>query len=294
MSRPTHEAIPLGIFSAFITVENLLVCFVLFRHQTLLHSFINRFVVSLAFADLLYGSVLLPLTIADLHNRSVVPYLTALILLVNISNVFAMTLDRYWAVVKPMEYVLLMKPHFVKITIAVWLCPIVVSVLPLAWKADRSHIAHTVYIICLLVLGIFIPYVLIMAAYVCILRAVRRHVRGLARLDRYERTSEEEQKGKQLTAEAYVARVFAVVAVIFLISWMPVIFVSAANVVGKLSIVPRSLYIVSWYTLSLGCMLHAPIYAFMKADINTALKEMCGLGQSRQSNSEEGTTFYTL
>ena len=282
------EAIPLGIFSAIITVENLLVVAVLLRrYKSLLkRSFINRLVVSLALADVIYGAVLLPMTIAT-RNNVVMPWLTAFALLVSISNVFAIALDRHLAVTKPTEYTATMNRFFVKIICAVWLWSAFLAALPYAWEGNMSHPAHMVYILAVLLVGIFLPYAYILAAYVCIFRAMRRYARDMAAAENLDTTA------RTSKAEARIAWIFAAVTVIFLISWSPVIFMSAATALGDGDVIPDELSIISWYTLSAGFLVHPLIYAFMKADIHTALQGMCGTDNPHVGSADEMVTMDT-
>lgn len=264
-SKPLSEAIPLGILGILIMLENLLVCFLVYRFRKL-RTFTNGFVVSLALSDILFGAVLIPVNITDQFNPVNV-YLISFILLANVTNLFAVTLDRYLAVINSLRYSYNMTKHFVKILVMAWILPIPLCLLPLLWHKDST--AHTVYLF-FIVIGVILPYIFILFAYIKIFREVGRQVKNLAKLAKYESPSEAVREGKRVAGEARVARVFAIIAGIFVISWMPVFYMTAVDALKKDELIPPELSLVSWYTMTAGSLANAAVYAFFKGDFRKA------------------------
>lgn len=263
--KPLSEAIPLGILGVLITLENLLVCFLVYRFRKL-RTFTNGFVVSLALSDVLFGAVLIPVNISDQSNP-VNGYLISFILFANVTNLFAVTLDRYLAVMNSLRYSYNMTKHFVKILVMAWILPVPLSLLPLLWQKNSTE--YTIYLF-FIVIGVIFPYIFILFAYIKIFREVARQVKNLAKLAKYENPSEAAREGKRVTSEARVARVFAIIAGIFVVSWMPVFYMTAAGALKKEELIPNELSIVSWYTMTAGSLANAAVYAFFKGDFRKA------------------------
>lgn len=287
------EAIPLGILGVLITLENLLVCFLVYRFRKL-RTFTNGFVVSLALSDVLFGAVLIPVNISD-QNNPANGYLISFILFANVTNLFAVTLDRYLAVMNSLRYSYTMTKNFAKIISTAWILPIPLTLLPFAWNTGST--AETIYLL-FIVIGVLVPYIFILFAYIKIFREVARQVKNLAKLAKYENHLQATKEGKRVTSEARVARVFAIIAGIFVISWMPVFYMTAADALrlDRSEFIPLVLPIVSWYTMTAGSLANAAVYAFFKGDFRNAFLRLfhCRIVNFRRHSSNEvisGTSF---
>ncbi|XP_068759758.1 octopamine receptor beta-2R-like [Montipora capricornis] len=287
-SKPLSEAIPLGVLGALITLENLLVCFLVYRFRNL-QTFNNGFVVSLAVSDILFGGLLIPVNITDQKNP-VNEYLIYFILVENVTSLLAVTFDRFLAVMYSLSYTYFMTKHFFKILMAAWIVPVPFCLLPLAWSS--GSVAHEVYTF-FIVIGVILPYIFIIFAYIKIYREVERQVKNLAKLRKYENSSESSRKEKRIATEARVAKVFAIIAGIFLISWMPVFYMTIAGALKKEEFIPMELSLVSWYTMTFGSLANALVYAFFKADFRNAFLHLfrCKTkAYGHQSSSNEAVT----
>lgn len=284
----------LGILAVFITLENLLVCVLVARYKSL-QTFTNGFVVSLALVDFLHGCVVLPMFIGKAPGL-VLSYMVTTVLLANISTMMALTFDRYLAVLHHLAYQSFMEKHFYKIIIVSWVLPIGISLIPLCYSSNFTLKEHKIFVYFIVIVGVVVPYMFIMVAYVLIFRRVGELVKYLAR--QTNSTDEQaKQEGKRVTAEAYVARIFIIIAIVFIITWMPIIYMTVVNNMERWELMPHPLSTVSWFTLSLGAMINAPLYAFIKKDFNTLLKNilLCGTrGQSLDLPLEEPTGQHTL
>lgn len=277
-----NVAVPviLVFFGVLIALENLLVILLVARYKSL-RSYTNGFIVSLAVADCLFGSLIIPLHLGN-ASSVVNSYMLAIVLLANVTTLMAVTLDRYLVVLYPLKYQPFMQKYFYKVLIVSWLGPIVISLIPLFYSSDFNHDSHEGYIYCMVFVGIVIPYILILLAYVRIFHRVASQVKYLARQTPNDADiNEAKQEGKRVTAEAYVARIFVIIAIIFLVSWMPVVYMTFVNNIGRSDLIPPELMVISWFTLSLGSLLNAPIYAFAKKDFNTVIKKIICLKQRR-------------
>lgn len=279
--QPSEVAIPLGCLSLFIVVANSCVCLLVYLHRKL-RSYTNGFVVSLAVSDILTGALLLPLYITA-PTLPVTGYVVGAILLTGVANVCAVTLDRYLAIMKPFTYYAIMTRHYVKFIVGSWVLPLVISIIPLIWDSERGP-AHTVYMFLLQGLGVIVPYIFVCTAYCRIFNRARIIVRRIRRESSLSwRNHENKNKGRknsnEVASEAKVAKMFALIAISFLLSWMPVIYltsvlaaVSDGDLVDKLS--PLWLLHFSLFTVALGSMVNPVIYSFFKPDFRSIIKRM--------------------
>ena len=275
-------AIPLGCLSLLVVVTNSCVCLLVYLHAKL-RSYTNGFVVSLAVSDILTGALLLPLYIS-VPEFNGTGYIVSAILLTGVANVCAVTLDRYLAIAKPFIYYAVMTRHFVKFIVSSWVLPMVISIIPLIW-GSHPGLAHTVYLFLLQGLGVVVPYIFVCITYYLIFHEARHIVRRLRRESSLSwRSHEDKNKGKKnsntVASEAKVAKVFALIAISFILSWMPVLYLTSVisavgdkpELVHKLS--PVWLLDFSLFTVALGSMVNPVVYSFFKPDFRSIIKRM--------------------
>lgn len=281
---PPEAKITIAVLAVLILVENLLVCCFVYRHHNL-RTFTNCFVVSLALSDVLFATVIVPSNFLASDKAVLNSYFISLVLLVNIGNICAVTLDRYIAVFKPMMYSYTMAKHFRKILLLAWTIPISYSLLPLCWGSDLSSKAQSIYLLCMLVM-IIAPYLFILFVYIRIFREVSKLDKNSAKLRTSNLVSDNNaatKEGNRISGEVRVARLFAIIAGIFILSWLPVIYMTIALAIKRLDIIPELLPVISWFTLTLGTLLNAPLYAFYKGDFRKAIMKSLGLRKNKNN-----------
>ena len=154
----------------------------------------NWFVLSLAVVDFCIGFFMIPtflvctfLVDGCLWQVQVLFY--ELLLFVSVGNLFAMTLDRYIAITRPLMYPRIMKTPRVQIFISVaWFTPAVISLLPLMWRfggiaEEHGKDAEKVYRAFVIVVFVFLPLVVLSTVYL----RIRLLVRKLSRQDAVRR-----------------------------------------------------------------------------------------------------------
>ncbi|XP_070539677.1 dopamine receptor 2-like [Ptychodera flava] len=189
----------LTIFSAVIVFGNTLVILAVYRERYL-RTTTNCFIVSLAFADLLIGLVVVPFAIindtsggnwqfgqlwCDLWHALDVLSSTA-----SIMNLCVISLDRYWAVTYPMSYPTNMTKKIAFILISlVWTCSAAISFPCIFWwkAVDPPMPPNTClftedakYLIISACVSFYIPTVIMIFTYYKIYRAAStqlRHIR---------------------------------------------------------------------------------------------------------------------
>ena len=268
----------LGILSVLIVVSNSSVCVLVCVNKTL-RTYTNGLVLSLAVSDILTGGVLLPLLL--IKSTSVVTdYLISIILLSGVANVCAVTYDRYVAIMKPLHYPY-HAPTFFKRAIAIsWMIPVIYSLLALMWHADPTLTIHKAYMVVLEVLGVVVPYICITFAYVRIFRQVQR---SLTMRRDFEYARKQRNYRGRISSDAQVAKVFCIVSMTFLLSWLPILYMTTAGVIlNRFEIVPDALRTVSFFTVATSSLVNPLMYAFHKPDFKAVIRNFCRKNSHRK------------
>ena len=261
----------LGILSVLIVVSNSSVCVLVCVNKTL-RTYTNGLVLSLAVSDILTGGVLLP---SELINPTSVftTYSTTIILLSGVANISAVTYDRYFAIMKPLHYPYRAPKFFKRAIVISWLIPVIFSLLTLAWHADPTLIIHRVYMVVLEVLGVLMPYIFITFAYARILRQVRQ---SLTMRRDFESAREQRNDRGRISSDAQVAKVFCIISMTFLLSWLPILYMTTTSVIlNRSEIIPDALPTVSFFTLATGSLINPLMYAFLKPDFKAVIRNFC-------------------
>ncbi|XP_068711755.1 adenosine receptor A2a-like [Montipora foliosa] len=279
---PADFRITLGCMCVPVVVTNGCVCLLVYMYRSL-RSYTNGIVVSLAVSDILTGAVLLPLQITVPEFEEVSGYIVCIIMLTGVANVVAVTLDRYLAIKRPFDYLAVMQRHFIKLIVSSWAIPIAIAIIPLSFNPPQNKLAYTIYLSLLQLLCVIVPYVFVFVAYCRIFHRARTIVNRLRRESSISWHKDEKRTGRKndTASEAKVAKMFSVIAVSFILSWMPVIYLtSVLAAVGKLDTVlldqlsPSWLRELSLVTIALGSMVNPIIYCFFKPDFRRILKRV--------------------
>ena len=282
--------IPLCSMAVITVIANAAVCFLVFRKKTM-RTFTNGFVVSLAISDMITGlALVLQYSIRlDHHGLNVITNIIfALMLFGGISNLCAVTFDRHLAVTRPLHYTAFMSRHFWKIVLGCWGSALVVSVLPLCWQGDINLLVNKVYVLVTLFLCIILPYVLILIGNFKVRQQIRRCINRERRLTfpsvpdtEADKMSQQPLRKKsnakdhsRLSTESKVIRLIVIVASLFFVSWLPVLYFSFFFTIGKKEYIPQILVSISPFTLALSSLANPFLYSFMKPDFKEQICKM--------------------
>ena len=282
-SCPIYIAVPLGVLFVLIVMTNSCVCLLVYLY-TNLRTYTNGLVVSLAVSDILTGALVLPLYIADVQFDGT-GYIVSAIMLTGVANQCAVTLDRYLAIKRPFIYHAVMAKHFSKLIAACWVLPVVISIIPLVYNLSTVDFsAHRIYIFLMQGLCVIVPYIFIFTAYYQIYQQARLIVQRIRRESSLSWRSEDRKTGKKISkdpsSEAKVAKMFSVIAFSFILSWLPVIYLTSVLAAVKHDIKladplsPLWLQHFSLFTIALGSMVNPIIYSFFKPDFRRILKKL--------------------
>ena len=264
----------IAIISVLIFVLNFSVYFLMY-HNKCLRTYSNGFICSLALSDLLTGTVILPLFLIN-ANTEVLQYLISIILLSGVANLCVVTYDRYVAVTAPLQHSSKIAENFVKILTITWFVPIVYSLLPLIWGAEKALHVHKIYVFVELIAGILVPFLLIMVAYVKIFLVIRKKcIRNSNTFSgKCRELQRRKREMKRMFSEAKVAKIFAVLTLLLFLSWTPVLYMTAVQELGRPNLIPASLPLISLYTIALGSLVNPLLYSLTKPDVQGALRNL--------------------
>ncbi|XP_001635765.2 beta-1 adrenergic receptor [Nematostella vectensis] len=236
-----------------------------------IRSFTNGFVVSLALSDILTGGLFFPIAIGD-GSFVGLPYINCICLLLGVGNVCCVTYDRYMSISSPLTYATDIRKRFKLLVAVCWSVPILFALIPVIWSADGTTLAHKVYIYVLEICGVVIPFIFIFSVYCYIFRQVRKCNQKLA-MDLIDVETSRKRR-KSLFSEAKVARVFITVSVLFLLSWIPILYITTMINIGREDLFPKWLLLVGFYALALGSMANPIIYCFLKPDFKALVNRL--------------------
>ena len=259
----------LSTLAVLTVVFNVFVCFLVYFNRAL-RKYTNWLIVSLAVSDILTGGALFPMHLIK-PSSVVTNFLAGIILLSSVANLCSLTYDRYIAIIKPLEYQYRVPKMFKRAVILSWLIPVICSLLPLFWNTDPELKIHKVYIICLQLFGVIVPFIFIAFSYIRIFKEVRR---SLAVKKNFQIEPQRGQKNekRRISPDANVAKVFCIISAIFILCWLPIIYMTTANVVlNRLDAIPEALATVSFFTIAISSLVNPIIYAFLKPDFKMAI-----------------------
>ncbi|KAK3701530.1 hypothetical protein QZH41_007897 [Actinostola sp. cb2023] len=232
-----------------------------------LRTFTNYFVVSLAVSDMLTGGVLLPMQLTTYFKAT--GFIVFFIMILGVLNLCALTWDRYTAVIDPFGYKNKLQKYYKKILIAVWMTSLLFTLIPLAWNVDGKSVYHKCYIVVSLVVFVIVPYVSIVIAYVRIWLRLRSHAIEMKRMSI---RNEQREGARRVSLEGKTVKVFIVVASAFLVSWLPVLYMTVVvSVLGRPDLVPIQLEQASLFSVAGSSLLNPLLYALMKRDFKAKL-----------------------
>jgi len=270
-SKEIYVSVSLGILSVVIVVANCSVCALVCFNKTL-RTYTNWLVLSLAVSDTLTGGVLLPILLIK-PKSLVTDYFITLILLSGVANICAVTYDRYVAIIKPLVYRYRAPTFFKRAIVVSWLIPTIYTVLPLAWDKNPTKTIHIVYLVCLEFFGVVLPYIFVTFAYVRIFREVRH---SLSMRKDFESAREQRKERRRISSDAQVAKVFCIVSTAFLLSWLPILYLTTVNsILVRPDLVPGVLVIISLFTVATSSLVNPLIYAFLKPDFKVFIPNFC-------------------
>eukprot|EP00112_Aurelia_sp_Birch-Aquarium-sp1_P018711 Seg4503.3 transcript_id=Seg4503.3/GoldUCD/mRNA.D3Y31 product="5-hydroxytryptamine receptor 6" protein_id=Seg4503.3/GoldUCD/D3Y31 len=215
------------ILGIFIIVGNALMIAIYITWKQL-RTPTNTFLVMLATADLLIGVIFIPLYIGGhyleyYHSISISENIDQVLLFTffaSVFNLYAVTADRYIAVLYALRYNALMTTRTVSMFVAAaWLCPALITAILLICKSVAADIQPMI-LFGFEIAFVIIPGFLMVFVYVMIFKEARKQICQVASLQVRD-SNKEKDKAKKRRAEHKVAKTCALLLFIFMLCWIP-------------------------------------------------------------------------
>ncbi|KAJ7374524.1 hypothetical protein OS493_004862 [Desmophyllum pertusum] len=225
--------------------QTVFVCVLVCFNKTL-RTYTNWLILSLAVSDILTGGVLLPIFLINPASAAL-GYISATILLSGVANICAVTYDRYVAIMTPLHYPY-RAPKLFKRAIVVFV-------------AGSSYLQFNSAVL---------------GGRSCQNDPRSQVRRSLALRRDYESVTEQMKQRARISADAQVAKVFCIVSSAFLLSWMPILYMTTAGtVLNQVDIIPMLCLLFLFSQSATSSLVNPLTYAFLQQDFKVAIRNLC-------------------
>ena len=267
----------LGWFpSGFAILGNtMVVLLILFR--TRLHIRPNWFVLSLAVSDFAVGLTCFPTIFIcgkPVLCESTWGYdIAVLAIYSSVTNLCAMTVDRYIAIIKPLRYVTWMTSRRAASLVALsWSIPIALDFIPtLCARLGKCNMQNTTLIFSKMVLLEIVPCLFLLIATIQIIITARKHWGQTARLHAQLRFNQVNHRQSRVFSSA---RVIIIVVIVFLACYCVELY-SVIRFLVNSSIPTLEVVNVIVLLVVVNSAANPIAYALFKRDIRRELKILC-------------------
>ena len=295
MQFPVGAQISLTFIGFAIALGNGTVFLVFFANRSL-RTLTNHFVLSLAVSDFLVGTVLLPLQVWAPMSQALGP-LIAFMLIASLSNICGCTYDRYIAVQNPLRYHSILTPSKVRnVIIWIWAVPVVIATIPQVWLHQTNWniiLIQSIYV-GLMSFGVLITCLVLGGIYVGIFRVAKRHVDAISCLEDF---AYDQRRGtnsgmkrrnslKSLAKHVKAAKLVAMISVVFVVCWCPLVIINIMDSFGYRQIVPKNFVAVALFTIFANSLINPLIYAFFQKEFRVTLSKLLCKHFTRRGGSE--------
>ncbi|KAJ7371956.1 hypothetical protein OS493_022058 [Desmophyllum pertusum] len=266
----------LGWFpSAVAILGNALVVLTIIS-RTRLHNQPNWFVLSLALADFAVGLIYFPIAVflcgkLALCASNIVDDIAVLASYSSVTNLCAMTVDRYIAIVKPFRYVTWITSRRATFLLAVaWVVPLTVDFIPaLCTRLGKCSMKNKTLVFSKMVLFEIVPCLFLLIATIHIIITARRHWRQNARLHAQLRLA-----NNRRAREFSTAMVIIIVLIVFLACYCVELYSVVRFFVNSSIPSPEVVNVINFLVI-VNSAVNPIAYAVFKRDIRRELKALC-------------------
>ena len=265
----------LGWFPSVVAVfGNALVVFLIVSRPRL-HTRPNWFITSLALADFAVGFIYFPTNFLcgerSLCKNEIAQDIAVLAINSSITNLCAMTTDRYIAIMKPLRYVALMTSRRATIIIALaWLIPLILDYIPaLCTRLGKCNLESKALVSTKMILFEILPCLFLLITTTQIIITARRHWRKNALLNSQLQYNE---PNRQRTKDYAAATVIVIVVVIFLACYSVELYSVVGFLVFSSDPSEKVVEVIS-FLIPVNCAANPIAYALFKRDIRKELQK---------------------
>ena len=276
-----RKILPFIVIGAIIVIENALVCLAFATNPKLRKRQSNILVCSQAAIDFLVGSVFIPWAELeeykdeDLYSGYMIYY----VLLVSVGNLLSLAVDRYLALIKPLQHHLQMSISRTKrILLVVWVTPLFLTMIPLSWdnaSLETADLARKIYLgISWLV--IFLTCTTMISMYIRIYITSARTIR--LRQQRIEsHRSQTDNRVRTTRKELRVAHLFGLLLIFFILAYLPILYINLVLILRGViedheKYIPASRHELIMYPLAINSVVNPILCVLLKKDYQLIIK----------------------
>ena len=293
------ELVPVALL---IILANGLVL-ILFVRKTQLRTPANYVLFSLAACDFITGIVNIPLFIIVAFTLLIRPSeLHYMILLVSVVNNFtaisacyhilAATTEKYLSIIWPVKHRSITRKTVIKVLQVVWLVSFIVAFIPFAWinmkdteTQRKLSLAHVIFCLATVFL---LPYAFMIYAFVAIFKSIAQRQRTA------ENIISRSHFNRQAALERRCLILFASMAIIFLVCWLPwfilLLLYQVKDNLEDMEIAAHVFVLVRYATSIINPLL----YTFFRRDFNKALKSLFKTNRSQRFSRDSDVNRQVL
>ncbi|XP_023163605.2 uncharacterized protein LOC111594513 isoform X2 [Drosophila hydei] len=307
--------VPYTVFEVLVAIISIignLMVIIVFRRERKLRRRTNYYIVSLAMADFLVGSLGVPFAIlASIglpKNLYACLFTVSLLVVLCTTSIFclvAVSVDRYWAILYPMAYSRNVRTRTAIVIISVcWLAGAIVGFLPLfGWHADVPHnqtclfveVMDYNYLVFLYFATIITPALLMLAFYTHIYRVIIKQVRQIVTMnpasDLSRRSSTAQMQvttqgrgghtgtmlrvlGAARKRDVKATQNLSIIVLFFMICWIPLYTINCIKAFCPNCYVHPKLTLFCIILSHLNSAVNPVLYAYHLKDFRMALKNL--------------------
>ncbi|KAM8703905.1 hypothetical protein ACLKA7_008520 [Drosophila subpalustris] len=307
--------IPYTVFEVLVAIFSIignLMVIIVFRRERKLRRRTNYYIVSLAMADFLVGSLGVPFAILasiglpkNLHACLFTVSLLVVLCTISIFCLVAVSVDRYWAILYPMAYSRNVRTRTAIIIISVcWVAGAIVGFLPLfGWHANVPHDQECLfvevmdynYLVFLYFATIITPALLMLAFYTHIYRVIIKQVRQIVTMnpasDLSRRSSTAQMQvttpgraghtgtmlrvlGAARKRDVKATQNLSIIVLFFMICWIPLYTINCIKAFCPDCYVHPKLTLFCIILSHLNSAVNPVLYAYHLKDFRLALKNL--------------------
>lgn len=275
------------ILAVVILAGNSVACAVFLKARHLRRSYMNSYLVSLAISDMFMGALVMPFYSVFCSGCEysltahcwVIRTLKGVTFGANILNLLAISFDRHKALFRPLRYASSMtKERVLTILIAVWGIPLLLTAARNIWQhsdsKDEALYIDRVYSYILNVIFVIIPFFLLLGMNFRILYAIKEQMRRI-HVDNSAKMRLHLSVLNQCPTRSNIRKLKGtlacfVVVLVFILCWLPRIFLNFCSMFRGLDLVSPMLIKLSLFFLFLQSSLNPFIYSFYRAEFRQA------------------------
>lgn len=281
--------------SAVAIFGNGLIIFMIIS-KTSLHTLPNGFVISLALADFAVGLIYFPIyffcgKLAFCENSFGYGYdLAVLAIYSSVTNLCAMSVDRYIAIVKPLRYVAWMSSRRAALLVALaWIIPLALDFFPaLCARLGKCKLTNKALISSKMILLEIVPCLFLLIITIQIMLTARKHWWQNARLRAQLRIP---LAYRRRYREISTAMVIIIVLVVFLACYCVELY-SVVRFLLNASTPTLEVFHVITFLIIVNSAANPIAYAMFKRDIRKELRSFCRHSRPADVTQHAGTAVW--